>query len=128
MTAPPSSARNAVAVWYALAVFPPLSAGYLWLRRAGWLPAGPDTPAVPDRLVLFTAAAIGFAAGYAAFATVLRRRVRWARWALTAVAALHVLWVVLTASAAPNLVLLLLIGTGLAFTWARGTAEWVAQH
>lgn len=119
MTAAPTTARAAVALWYALAAFGVLDAGYLWLRRA-------DGPA--DRLVEFTAAAVVFGAVYAVLARLLGRRVRWARGALTAVAAIHVLWIVLTLSAGPNLVVLLLIGAGSAFTWSRGTAEWVGQH
>ncbi|CCH35295.1 hypothetical protein ABZ816_11875 [Actinosynnema sp. NPDC047251] len=128
MTAPPSTARAAVALWFALAAFGLLHVGYLWLRRDEWTGAGQDGSAVTERLVQLTTVALVCGAGYVVFALLLRRRTRWARGALTAVAVLHVLWIVLTASAGPNLVLLLLIGAGLAFTWLRGTAEWVTQH
>ncbi|MEU4802265.1 hypothetical protein [Actinosynnema sp. NPDC023587] len=130
MTAPepPPSARTAVAVWYVVAVFLPLGACYLWLRRAGWLSTAPDSPPPTDRVVQYTIGAVVLAIGYAVLARLLQRRTGWARWALTALAAVHVLWIVLTTSAGPNVVLLGLIGTGLAVTWQRGTAEWVAQH
>ena len=60
--------------------------------------------------------------------TALRRGRRWARGVLTGVVVLHVLWIVLPGASAANLVTLLLIAVGLAFTWLPGTAQWVKQH
>ncbi|MBB5954728.1 hypothetical protein FHS29_001298 [Saccharothrix tamanrassetensis] len=129
MTGPSPSARAAVALWYALGVFGVLNAAYLWVRRGALDEAaardGLPPSTVTALLVRLTVAAVVFGAGYAVFARLLGRRKRWARGALTAVAVVHVLWLLLTRAAGANVVVLLLIATGLALTWLRGTAQWV---
>jgi len=132
VTGPAPSARVAVALWYALGVFGVLNAAYLWARRGALEDAaargGLDPSAVTGLLVQITVAAVVFGAGYVGFARCLRLRKRWARGAVTAVALAHVLWLALTGGAQANLVVLLLLVAGSAFTWLRGTAEWVGQQ
>ncbi|WP_433266062.1 hypothetical protein ACQPZF_39785 [Actinosynnema sp. CS-041913] len=128
MTEQAPSARAAVALWYALGVFGVLNVAYLWVRRDALDAAARDGVAVTALLVQLTALAVVFGAGYVVFARFLWQRKGWARGALTVVAAVHVLWIVLSRAAAPNVVVLLLIAAGLALTWLRGTAEWVKQH
>lgn len=129
---PPAVVRGAVAVWFALGAFLLLENVVLWLRRQeleqAALRAGDDPAVVLALLTQLTVVAVGFAIGYGLFGWLLRKGGRWARGVLTAVAVLHVLWIVLPGASAANLVTLLLIGVGLAFTWLPGTAQWVKQH
>ncbi|NUT50176.1 MAG: hypothetical protein HOV94_23120 [Saccharothrix sp.] len=129
---PPAVVRGAVAVWFALGAFLLLENVVLWLRRdrleEAAVRAGDDPGVIGGLLVQLTAVAVGFAIGYGLFGWLLRRGKRWARGVLTAVAVLHVLWIVLPGASAVNLVTLLLIGVGLAFTWLPATAQWVKQH
>lgn len=129
---PPGTARAAVAVWYALAVFGVVNVAYLWVRRAALEESaareGFAAGAVTTLLVQLTVVAVVFGAGYVAFGRMLRLGRSWARRALTGVALLHVLWLLLSGSASANLVVVLLIAAGTALTWLRGTAEWVGQH
>ncbi|RKT57897.1 hypothetical protein [Saccharothrix australiensis] len=132
MTGPAPSVRAAVALWCALGVFGVLAAAYPWARRAALDEAavrdGLPASDVTALLVRLTVVAAVFGVAYALLARTLWRRGRWARHALTAVAAVHVLWLLLTRSAGPNLVVVVLIAIGLVFTWRRGTAQWVKQH
>ena len=129
---PPAVVRGAVAVWLALGVFLLLENGVLWLRRDEFeqaaARAGDDPAAVPGLLAQLTVVAVAFTIGYGLFGWLLRQGRRWSRGVLTGVAVLHVLWIVLPGASAVNLVTLLLIGVGLAFTWLPGTAQWVKQH
>ncbi|MEU4739465.1 hypothetical protein AB0G02_03230 [Actinosynnema sp. NPDC023658] len=128
----PPVVRGAVAVWFALGAFLLLENGVLWLRRAEFEQAasraGDDPGTIVGLLAKLTVVAVGFAIGYGLFGWLLRRGMRWARGVLTAVAVLHVLWIVLPGASAANVVTLLLIAVGLAFTWLPGTAQWVKQH
>ncbi|MFJ6670922.1 hypothetical protein ACIQMJ_07415 [Actinosynnema sp. NPDC091369] len=130
--APPPVVRGAVAVWFALGAFLLLENAVLWLRRAeleqAATRAGDDPAAVTGLLGQLAVVAVAFAIGYGLFGWLLRRGRRWARGVLTGVAVLHVLWIVLPGASAANLVTLLLIAVGLAFTWLPGTAQWVKQH
>ncbi|MFD0199332.1 MULTISPECIES: hypothetical protein [Saccharothrix] len=129
---PPAVVRGAVAVWFALGVFLVFQNVVLWLSRArleeAALRANDDPAEVPRLLTQLTVVAVFFAFGYGLFGWLLRQGRRWARGVLTAVAVLHVLWIVLPGAGATELVTLLLIGVGLAFTWLPGTAQWVKQH
>ncbi|MER5265869.1 hypothetical protein ABTZ99_27670 [Actinosynnema sp. NPDC002837] len=129
---PPAVVRGAVAVWLALGAFLLLENVVLWLRRDEFeqaaARAGDDPAAVPGLLAQLTVVAVAFTIGYGLFGWLLRRGRRWSRGVLTGVAVLHVLWIVLPGASAVNVVTLLLIGVGLAFTWLPGTAQWVKQH
>ncbi|XVV03441.1 hypothetical protein ACQPW3_39990 [Actinosynnema sp. CA-248983] len=129
---PPATARAAVAIWYALAVFGVINVAYLWIRRDALEEAaardGFAAGAVTVLLLQLTAVAVVFGAGYVAFGRMLRLGRRWSRRALTGVALLHVLWLLLSGSAGANLVVVLLIMAGCVLTWLRGTAQWVEQH
>lgn len=129
---PPAVVRGAVAVWFALGAFLLLENLVLWLRREelerAAVRAGDDPAAISGLLTQLTVVAVGLAIGYGLFGWLLRKGRRWARGVLTAVGVLHVLWIVLPGASAVNLVTLLLIGVGLAFTWLPGTAQWVKQH
>ncbi|KOX33832.1 hypothetical protein ADK67_05920 [Saccharothrix sp. NRRL B-16348] len=129
---PPAVVRGAVAVWLALGVFLVLENVVLWLRRDEFeqaaARAGDDPAAVSGLLVQLTVVALVFTVGYGLFGRLLRQGRRWSRGVLTGVAVLHVLWIVLPGASAVNLVTLLLIAVGLAFTWLPGTAQWVKQH
>lgn len=129
---PPAVVRGAVAVWLALGVFLVLENVVLWLRRDEFeqaaARAGDDPAAVSGLLVQLTVVALVFTVGYGLFSRLLRQGRRWSRGVLTGVAVLHVLWIVLPGASAVNLVTLLLIAVGLAFTWLPGTAQWVKQH
>ncbi|MEU5691476.1 hypothetical protein [Actinosynnema sp. NPDC020468] len=131
-TPPPAPVRGAVGVWYALAAFGLVNVAYLWSQRDTLTEAaaksGFGSDAVTSLLVQLTIVAVVVGVGYAVFARLLRRGVRWSRGAISSVAALHALWVVLSGAGPANIVVLLLIAGGLAFTWVRGTAEWVRQH
>ncbi|MEU4764980.1 hypothetical protein AB0H12_17150 [Actinosynnema sp. NPDC023794] len=129
---PPAVVRGAVAVWLALGAFLLVENVVLWLRRDEFeeaaARAGDDPAAVPGLLAQLTVVAVAFTIGYGLFGWLLRHGRRWSRGVLTGVAVLHVLWIVLPGASAVNLVTLLLIGVGLAFTWLPGTAQWVKQH
>jgi hypothetical protein len=124
--------RGAVAVWFALGAFLLLENIVLWLRRdeleRSAVRVGDDPANVTALLAQLAVVAVGFAIGYGVFGWLLRSGRRWARGVLTGVAVLHVLWIVLPATSAANLVTLLLIALGLALTWLPGTAQWVKQH
>jgi hypothetical protein len=124
--------RGAVAVWFALGAFLLLENIVLWLRRdeleRSAVRLGDDPANVTALLAQLAVVAVGFAIGYGVFGWLLRSGRRWARGVLTGVAVLHVLWIVLPATSAANLVTLLLIALGLALTWLPGTAQWVKQH
>ena len=129
---PPPVVRGAVAVWFALGAFLLLENIVLWLRRdeleRSAVRLGDDPANVTALLAQLAVVAVGFAIGYGVFGWLLRSGRRWARGVLTGVAVLHVLWIVLPATSAANLVTLLLIALGLALTWLPGTAQWVKQH
>jgi hypothetical protein len=134
---PPKALRAAVGVWLALGVFGLLNVVYLWFERdtlrdealrRGLVNEQNADSTITSLLVQLTAALLLFAVGYGIFAWFLRKGHRWTRIALSVLGGLHLLWVVLLSPSPANLVSVLLIGIGLAFTWRPTTSHWLKEQ
>jgi hypothetical protein len=124
-----------VGVWFALAVFGVVNVAYLWFQRSrlrdlavqSGIPADRAGSAVAGLLAQLTVITVVFGAGYVVFASLLKRRRRWARVALTVLGLLHLLWSLLIGVSPAGVVVVLLIAVGVALTWRPSTRQWLNE-
>ncbi|GAB2656615.1 hypothetical protein GCM10027271_13920 [Saccharopolyspora gloriosae] len=134
-TEPPRSLQAAIGLWAALAAFLLVQTVFSWADReelerqlVAHHVAAPDQAGTVtlDRLLLNTALAVVFAAGYVAAGVLLRKRRPWARIGVCALFAVQLVIVLGGFSfSAANLIVLALGGAAAWFSWTTSSTKWV---
>ncbi|WP_243790236.1 hypothetical protein [Saccharopolyspora gloriosae] len=132
---PPRSLHVAIGLWAALAAFLLVQTVFSWVDRAelerqivvNHVAAPDQAGAVTlDRLLLNTALAVVFAAGYVGAGVLLRKRRPWARIGVCVLFAVQLVIVLGGFSfSMANLIVLVLGGAAAWCSWTTSSTEWV---